>query len=244
MKQIFLLLLVLPALASAQDSLSFEAPVNPRPVVMRQSPVIKIAPLSLIDLDATIQAAVEIPLRQRLSIQQEIGVGWPRLGLANYQKELTTAQKNTLRSRTEIRYYFSPELLRKGLEKSSTNGFYAAGEVLVKRMNVKGWRNAASTQRHIYGLHAKIGYQGVLSSKHPQFVVDVYVGAGFRVVSVRQVSGSPVGPNNFVHNTGLFAYNEPRSRFDPIDRLLHKPSMAAGVKLGWMINSGQKVKRK
>lgn len=211
---------------------------------MHQQPVFKLAPLSLLDLAPTMQVAIEIPLKQRLSIQQEIGVGWPRLGLANYQKELTPTQKTTFRSRTEIRYYFSPDLSRKGLGKSSTNGFYTAGELMVKRMNLKNWRGVAGTQRHVYGLHAKIGYQGVLLPKNPRFVVDVYVGAGFRVVSVRQVSGPPVGPGGLTNNTGFFSFGLPRSRFDPSDRLLYKPSLAGGIKVGWLINTGKKVKKK
>lgn len=257
MKKLLLTFLLLPSLGVAQDSLSYEptATASPRPVVMHQQPVFKLAPFSLLDIDPTMQAAIEIPLKQRLSIQQEIGIGWPRLGLANYQKSLTTTEKRSFRARTEIRYYFSPDLSRKGLGKSSTNGFYAAGELLNKRITITDRnrssvlsgqpaflippREQARIQRQIYGLHAKIGYQGILSPKHPQFVVDVYVGAGFRVVSVRQLSGSPtVGARGLLNSDAMI------SRFAPFDGWRYKPSLSGGVKLGWMINTGKKVKKK
>ncbi len=242
MKQIFLLLLVLPALASAQDSLSFEAPVNPRPVVMRQSPVIKIAPLSLIDLDATIQAAVEIPLRQRLSIQQEIGYGGPSLDplrRKNWDWFYMAYPKSTFRSRTQVRYYFSPTLTRQKVPSQAPSGLYVASDLLFKSMIHKTERGPARIRRNVYGLHANVGFQAAPSRKHPNFLVDVYVGVGFRIVSVRQVTDSLVFSLSDHEREDLR-----ESRFAPFEGTLRKPSMTAGVKLGWMINSGQKVKRK
>jgi len=255
MKKVFLFFLLFPTLAIAQDSLSFESARNRPPVVTNQSPVFKLAPLSLIDLDPTVQVAVEIPLRPKWSIQQEIGYGWPKLGLFNYQT-LANRAKTTFRARTQIRYYFSPALTRQGTHTKAPGGFYLAGDLLLKKMvhktdrellsptGVIVWpnppkREIARLQRNVYGLHANVGYQGVPSRKHPNFLVDVYVGVGFRIVSVRQTSGPSV-----VYSNGSVGEDLRFTRFAPFDGLLRKPSMTAGVKIGWMINSGKKVKKK
>lgn len=250
MKNLFLLFLVLPALAFGQDSITYTPLTTTRPpVVVDQGVMLKLAPLSLIDLDPTIQAAIEIPLRPQWSIQQEIGYGGPKLGLFNYQPGLATKSKATFRARTEIRYYFSPGYRHQVGLKVSPAGFYIAGEALYKKMNHAQTQtsitngvilpqpttilNSTTTRitRQVYGMHAKIGYQAIVgrSGKIPQFVVDVYMGAGFRIVSVRQISG--LGLGKF-------------TRFEAFDGTLRKPSLAGGVKIGWLINTGKKAKEK
>ena len=99
---VFFLVFLSPALAFAQDSLTYELTAKSRPpVVIQQSAVVKLAPLSLIDLDPTVQVAIEIPLRPQLSIQQEVGYGWPKLGLFSYQT-LADRAKTTFRVRTHL----------------------------------------------------------------------------------------------------------------------------------------------
>jgi hypothetical protein len=255
MKNLLLFILLFPALAFGQDSVSY-VPLarTPPPVVIQRSPVFKLAPLSLIDIDPTLQAAVEIPLRPNWSIQQEVGYGWPTLGLFNYQRDLVKP-KTTFRARTEIRYYFSPDFRQQAGLKQGPGGFYVAAEGLYKQMGLKldrtvpgitVWpalpaKETVRINRHVYGLHAKIGYQAIVggSGKTPQFVVDVYVGVGFRIVSVRQAGGSSVITANSALSEGLLF-----SRFVPFDSALRKPSMAAGIKIGWLINSGRKVRRR
>lgn len=261
MKNVLFLLMVLPAFAFGQDSISY-VPLEtaPKPVVTHQSPVFKLAPLSLIDLDPTVQVAVEIPLRPKWTVQQEIGYGKTGLGLFNYQA-LANLPKTTFRARTQIRYYFSPSLTRPGLTRQkiptqAPTGFYVAGDLLFKNMvyktdreitppgGVTAWPNVpkratARIRRNAYGLHANVGYQGVPLRRHPGFLVDVYVGVGFRVISVRQVSGPSVVYSNNTIDEGLRF-----SRFAPFEGSLRKPSMAGGVKIGWMINSGKKIKKK
>ncbi|MCY7358752.1 MAG: hypothetical protein LH609_15095, partial [Rudanella sp.] len=212
-------------------------------------------PLSLIDLDPTVQVAVEIPLRPNWSIQQEVGYGWPSLGLFSYQK-LADRAKTTFRARTQIRYYFGPNLTRRGLQTNVPTGFYVAGELLFKEMMHKSdreipspngvtvWpnlpkRETARIQRNVYALHANLGYQGVPSRKHPNFLVDVYVGVGFRIVSVRQTSGPSV-----IYSNGTVGEALRFTRFVPFDGTLRKPSMTAGVKIGWMLKSTRKAKKK
>lgn len=250
-----LLLLFFPLLTYGQDSLSFEPIGNPKPVVVRQSPVFKLAPLSLLDLDPTVQAAVEIPLKPNWTLQPEVGYGWQQLGLFNYQT--LSKPKSTIRARTQIRYYFSPSLTRQGTgtAKSIPSGFYGAGELLFKQMDHKTDRSVSSStgvvtqpivaresiniRRNVYGIHANVGYQGTISRKHPNFVVDVYMGVGFRIVSVRQTSGLPVVAAN-----GAVGESFGFSRFVPIDSRLRKPSVTGGVKIGWMINTGKKPLKK
>ena len=256
MKNLFLFLLLLPVFAFGQDSISYVPPTtNPRPVVVDQHPILKLAPLSLIDIDPTVQVAVEIPLRPQWSIQQEVGYGWPSLGLFNYQRDLAPKSKSTFRARTEIRYYFSPGFRQQTGLQSGPGGFYVAGEALYKRMNHTAdspFPNSLQTSfplpvvvneraritRQVYGMHAKIGYQAVVSrsGKTPQFVVDVYMGVGFRIVSVRQTSGPALRGRAF----DAWSF----TRFEPFEGTLGKPSLAGGIKLGWMINSGKKAKKK
>lgn len=256
MKNLFLFLLLLPVFAFGQDSISYVLPTTkPRPVVVDQHPILKLAPLSLIDIDPTVQVAVEIPLRPQWSIQQEVGYGWPSLGLFNYQRDLAPKSKSTFRARTEIRYYFSPGFRQQTGLQSGPGGFYVAGEALYKRMKHTAdsplpnslqtpfplpvvVNERARITRQVYGMHAKIGYQAVVSrsGKTPQFVVDVYMGVGFRIVSVRQTSGPALRGRAF--DTWSF------TRFEPFEGTLGKPSLAGGIKLGWMINSGKKVRKK
>ncbi len=253
MKNLFLfLLIILPALVFGQDSISY-APLTttPRPVVVDQNVVLKLAPLSLIDLDPTLQVAVEIPLRPNWSIQQEVGYGWPKLGLFNYQPDLAPKSKSTFRARTEIRYYFSPGYRHQVGLKSGPAGFYMAGEALYKQLNHARSTTQSLTAngvlfpqpttritRQIYGMHAKIGYQAVVSraGKTPQFVVDVYMGVGFRIISVRQTGGAALQGRAF----DAWSF----TRFEPLDGTLRKPSVSGGVKIGWMINSGKKKPKK
>ena len=256
MENLFLFLLLLPVFAFGQDSISYVLPTTkPRPVVVDQHPILKLAPLSLIDIDPTVQVAVEIPLRPQWSIQQEVGYGWPSLGLFNYQRDLAPKSKSTFRARTEIRYYFSPGFRQQTGLQSGPGGFYVAGEALYKRMKHTAdsplpnslqtsfplpvvVNERARITRQVYGMHAKIGYQAVVSrsGKTPQFVVDVYMGVGFRIVSVRQTSGSTLRGRAF--DTWSF------TRFEPFEGTLGKPSLAGGVKIGWMINSSKKVRKK
>lgn len=251
MKNLILLLLLLPVFAFGQDSISYAPLTTTRPpVVVDQGVVLKLAPLSLIDLDPTIQVAVEIPLRPQWSIQQEVGYGGPRMSL---RQGPGVKPKSTFRARTEIRYYFSPAYRHQVGLKSGPAGFYVAGEALYKQMNhtrptsspliANGVLLSQPTMRitrQVYGMHAKVGYQAIMgqSGKSTQFVVDVYMGVGFRIVSVRQTS---VNSSSRVNNSSgdlLF------TRFQPFDGTLRKISLAGGIKLGWLINSGKRAKKK
>jgi hypothetical protein len=246
-------LIILPALAFGQDSISYAPLITTRPpVVVDQGVVLKVAPLSLIDLDPTVQVAVEIPLRQKWSIQQEVGYGWPKLDWLKTQ-DAGLQPHSTFRARTEIRYYFSPDLLRNSNVKKGPAGFYLSGEGMYKKLTAQEsakWelfsgpvltgpvsQTKKGTARHVYGLHAKVGFQGAISAKNPRLIVDVYVGAGFRLISVRQ-AGQPLDHSL---TKGDWVY---LNRFTPFVGILPKPSLAGGVKIGWMINSGKKIKKK
>lgn len=262
MKNLFLLLFLLPALAFGQDSISYvPMKTNPRPVVVDQPLVLKLAPLGLFDIDPTVQAAIEIPLRPKWSVQQEVGYGWQSLDplrRKDWDWFYLAVPKSTFRARTEVRYYFSPDLLRRYKAKVGSNGFYAAGELLFKQLNHKrpGFtiKSIPSTgplspqtqftpgttrvTRNVYGIQAKIGYQTNLSKsgKNPQFIVDVYMGVGFRIISVRQTNGPELRATD--------QEDLDQTRFEPFQGTIRKPSVSGGVKIGWMINTGKKVKKK
>ncbi|WP_019987423.1 hypothetical protein [Rudanella lutea] len=213
MKTFICLLLLLPALAWGQDTL---------PARIGPGPVLKLAPLSLLSPDPTVQAAVELPLTSRLSVQPGIGVGGTQVGPG----VRAGSPSESVQARTEIRYYISPALGGKLKSGRSPGGFYVAGEGALNRQKLKIPREGAlsatemaQVNRHIYGLNAKVGYQQAPIAKLPRFIVDVYVGVGYRIVSVRQVGSTD-------------------------SSTLRKPGVTAGVSIGWMINSGKKVPRK
>lgn len=161
--------------------------------------ILKVAPLSWMDPDATVQGAVEVRMKPRLSIQAEFGYGADRLrrggfGPSPWTPNTNLAGKEVWRARLEGRYYTSYS------DKYPSSGTYVAVEILCKQINVTNLDTLlggetidpvfvyAPVTRSVYGLHTKIGTQVLLSynpySFWSRWVVDFYVGPGIRYANV------------------------------------------------------------
>lgn len=184
---ILLLWVILPVSAQKLDA-------------VRQSHVlIKLAPLSLLDPDRTVQGAVEYWVKRRRSIQMEAGYGTfagpaGGFGPSPWAANRIIRQKEVWRGRLEGRYYTSY------FAKYPGSGTYVAVEGLYKQVNVAyldtlmgDWSVPpafvyAPVTRYEYALHSKIGTQVLLnydaSSTGSRVVIDFYVGPGIRYVNV------------------------------------------------------------
>lgn len=181
--------------------------------------VFKLAPLALLDQDATVQAGLEYRTGRRTSVQGEVGYGWKGLSVFTADLDQFT-DAEVWRARGEVRFYSGRYRTnqRKGIAWRSRYplGNYWAVEGLYKQINVFKQDNIYSREsssqtgtyaiigtsqrpisRYVLGGHLKIGRQ--FSSYEPQRRVftrtlfDIYVGAGVRWASNR-VSPAPFDP--------------------------------------------------
>jgi len=228
------LVLLLPFITVAQDST----------IALRRTArvILKFAPLSLPDPDATVQGAVEAWLKRRHSIQAEFGYGPDRLRLGGFGPSPWTPNnslngKEVWRTRLEGRYYPSP------FGKNSRSGPYIAVEGVYKRVNVAQLDTLLAGEttdpmfvyspvtRHVFALHGKIGTQFLLGyySKAilSRLVVDVYAGPGIRHISVSSKSTETIQLFEDKAIYERFAYSEYRPG-DSSWRL----SISVGLKIG------------
>ncbi len=187
----------------------------PTPVVYNDSvklvPILKFAPLSLLDPTPTWQLGIEIPLSLQTSLQQEAGVGRKSSEAQQF------ANASVFRSRTEFRYYirdsrWQPRNYKRtggfdqrvGRLKAISAGLYWAGEFLYKRLEKN------TRLRNSYVLHTKFGIQTVFSRTA---VFDLYGGIGWRWITERSFYSS-----------------------GPSDRDIYSiPSLSLGFKIGFAI---------
>ncbi len=102
--------------------------------------VLKFCPLSLIDIDATIQGAVELRTSRRTSVQAEFGYGWPGFAPVGWSKPAEDySRKEIWRGRLEARLYRNGRYPTRRPYRVPTNfsiGRYWAFESLYKQINV------------------------------------------------------------------------------------------------------------
>ena len=195
--------------------------------------LVKLAPLSIIDPDNTIQFGVERALGGRYSLQIEAGYGWQGIGFWDTSRGGLYSHRETWRGRAEWRIYLVPE--------STLLGPYIAIEGLYKRVSaleqtvdgipclqtpcVPGITGNAPVSKHVWGSHLKLGYQYAVSSEN-RLVIDLYGGLGIRH---RQTS-RPELPTGVV-------LTEPPSLFGRIPAFpvapAISPSISLGVKVGY-----------
>lgn len=214
--------------------------------------IVKFAPLPLIDIDPALQGGIELRALKRLSIQQEIGYGFPDwegpfpdfrpLG-TDY---LTSGWKHqeSWRYRTELRYYPNLHaLFPKAKEQNLLSGFYIAAEYFYKIVGIRKSTGAAtggittsldynqSISRTTTAGHLKVGIQLPFShnrkSLWSHLFLDVYVGGGRRYICIEQTEGPSVYKPN-----GAVAEAINNTRFLP-NRQGWLPSAASGIKIGW-----------
>ncbi len=246
MRNIFLLsLLLFTQFSIAQDST----------ITLRWVPrtVLKLAPLALLDQDATLQAGLEYRTGVRTAVQGELGYGWK--GLSLFESDLDDFVKAEVwRGRAEVRFYTGRYRTnrRKGIaiKSSFPLGNYWAIEGLYKQINVVKQDNLYSREtapqsafpgeligtqqrgisRYVLGSHLKIGRQ--FSSYEPQrrvftrTLLDIYIGAGIRWA----VNDAPAPPPNPFPTCGCGM-----GRSFEQTRPVITPSLTAGLKFGFAL---------
>jgi len=177
-------------------------------VALRRTPraIIKFAPLSLLDQDATVQAGLEYRTGVRTSVQGEFGYG--RKGLSVFESDLRSYLKAEVwRGRAEVRFYNNRYRTNRrqniGIRSDFPLGNYWAIEGLYKRINVLKQDNLYSAgaaaqmgsyvligtqqrpiSRYVLGSHLKIGRQFAFYDPYKHLfsrtLIDIYIGAGVR----------------------------------------------------------------
>lgn len=242
MRYLFYLISVLSATASAtgQDS-AITLPRTPRAVL-------KLAPLSLIDRDATVQAGLEYRVGPKTSVQAEFGYGWQ--GLSVLETELDQFVKAEIwRARSEVRFYTgryrTNRQRRIAVRSNFPLGNYWAVDGLAKQINVTGRAyerttesgtglrsiGLMTTRRYVVGTHLKLGRQFTFydpyKRRFARTLFDVYVGAGIRwaVNEVRRKSQTA-------------EYQSCRCGVGPsftAEGAQWAPSLTAGLKVGYAL---------
>jgi len=207
--------------------------------------ILKIAPLTLFDIDNTFQLATEHSLSKnnRWTLSEELGYGQ---GKANIWGETNTygPYREHYRAKLEARKY--------GKKISDMTGTYVAYELFYKQVNDHLNRSIGRecesgpcnyyenldypVSKYVVGTTIKIGYQARFrdeDKKNTKFVFDFYVGLGIRKVMIDHKvdltldnsSGAFYG-NNFSFGFGSFGYK---------DRTYNVPHVAFGIRLGYTI---------
>ncbi len=167
------------------------AQVNPTVPGPTWSWVLKVAPLSLLDLSSTIQAAVEGVVAPNQSVQLELGYGWQAMNPWLAPNQERYSRYEVWRGRAEWRYYW-----RGG---QAPFGTYTAIEGLYKRENalekavtavygepglVQYYRQSSlPISKDVYGINVKIGRQFPLLPNR-RLVFDIYTGLGLRARTI------------------------------------------------------------
>ncbi|WP_288428315.1 DUF3575 domain-containing protein [uncultured Spirosoma sp.] len=167
------------------------AQVNPTVPGPTRSWVLKVAPLSLLDLSSTIQAAVEGVVAPNQSVQLELGYGWQAMNPWLAPNQERYSRYKVWRGRAEWRYYW-----RRG---QALFGTYTAIEGLYKRENalekavtavygepglVQYYRQSSlPISKDVYGINVKVGRQFPLLP-NGRLVFDIYTGLGLRARTI------------------------------------------------------------
>ncbi len=182
-----LLIVLCPCIAFGQQQVFTENPKRPLWIL-------KFAPLSLIDINPTYQGAAEYFFSDKYSLQQEVGYGYEKLMPFSWEKK---TDEETWRFRTEFRKYLPQR--RTGFNRQRN---YVAYEGMYKHFNypvndivtiakVGYYQNIHYRYQFVrdtYAVHIKFGQEEIQTSN---FVVDAYLGAGFRWYNVSRIGDHP-----------------------------------------------------
>ncbi len=200
---------------------------TPAEPFVRQAPIVKFSPLSLLDGTSSIQFALEHQLGKHTALQHEAGFILP---VNNFDTGIHS--KYGVRLRNEFRLYLTPG-------SNQLRGLYIAPELLF--MYYRGYRNEVFgrecdgtngcayfeymdhlSQKQVYGLHQKIGLQEVIFKR---VVVDIYAGLGFRHVRVREYDRP-----EFTNWRGFIDFRKQHGNHT-------LPSLSLGFKVGYILRS-------
>lgn len=196
--------------------------------------IIKIAPLSLIDIKQSFQIAVEYKVKPRLTFQNE--VGYINNNVFNLYPDEDFMNLRGFRTRFESRFYQKNFL-------DEVNGFYLAPEIFFVHTNYQraselgrgctGWncdyfeRIKYSVIKNVVGYHFKFGYQRV---SYGRVLLDIYGGFGLRHVFMH-TPGVELEQDSLREPSDLFP-----SGFGTFNRgKFTRYSMSLGLKVGYLI---------
>lgn len=210
--------------------------------------IIKFAPLSLLDQDATVQGGLEYRTGVKTAVQGEFGYG--RKGLSPFNTDLNEfVNAEVWRGRAEVRFYTGRYRTnrRQGIAVRSdfSLGNYWAVEGFYKQINATG--NEYDPQsifssakpkllglnrvsRYVLGTHLKIGRQFAFYDPYKHLfsrtLVDIYIGAGVRwaINDVQRHTAAPDYPCGCGFGRSFDAEGGQWT-----------PSLTAGLKLGFAL---------
>lgn len=225
-------------------------------IALRRAPraIIKFAPLSLLDQDATVQGGLEYRTGVRTSVQGEFGYG--RKGLSLLHADLDRfVNAEVWRGRAEVRFYNNRYRTNRrqniAIRSDFPLGNYWAIEGLYKQINLIDQVNTYSAEvssatggyvlsgsqrvlisRYVLGMHVKIGRQFAFYDPYRRVfsrtLIDIYIGAGVREAR-NEVSSRPFNP----FPTCGCGIGIGRSLTNEGTVIL--PSITAGLKLGFAL---------
>ncbi|WP_138481389.1 DUF3575 domain-containing protein [Dyadobacter bucti] len=193
--------------------------------------IVKFSPLTLFDIDNTVQFGVEIPLgHEKLTLQQDLGYGHSSFSIW-YSGYDYRPDKEIFKTRTQLRYYYFGKKWARG---------YVGPEFMFKKVIYRenkfvgmdcvngtcGYfeNKDIKSARSVGAAHVKAGWQFYFSNR---MTLDVFTGFGLRQYRVRSLSDG-VDDFNFSGSGYFWENNRPGS----IETF---PSLAMGFNIGIML---------
>lgn len=206
--------------------------------------ILKIAPLTMFDIDNTFEFAAEHRLGQskRWTLSEQLGYG---AGVANLWGE------NNDFGPAREHYRVKVEARRYDKKASNMAGGYLAYELFYKQVNDELNRSVGRecdggpcayfenldypVSKYVVGATIKVGYQARLRNedkKKTKFVFDFYVGLGVRRIMIdHKIDGAATQNNLWFGNDGSF----PFGGFGYADRAYNIPHGSLGIRLGYLV---------
>ncbi|GAB2632326.1 hypothetical protein GCM10027035_28290 [Emticicia sediminis] len=206
--------------------------------------ILKIAPLTMFDIDNTFEFAAEHRLGQskRWTLSEQLGYGAGVANLWGENNDFGPAREH-YRVKVEVRRY----------DKKASNmaGGYLAYELFYKQVNDELNRSVGRecdggpcayfetldypVSKYVVGATIKVGYQARLRNedkKKTKFVFDFYVGLGVRRIMIdHKIDGAATQNNSWFGNDGFFPFGS----FGYADRAYNIPHGSLGIRLGYLV---------
>ena len=206
--------------------------------------ILKIAPLTMFDIDNTFEFAAEHRLgkQNRWTLSEQIGYG---AGVANVWGESNDFGPSREHYRVKV------EARRYDKKASNMAGGYLAYELFYKQVNDKLNRSVGReceggpcayfesldypVSKYVVGATIKVGYQVRLKNedkKKTKFVFDFYVGLGVRRIMIdHKIDGAATQNNSWFGNDAFFSFGS----FGYADRAYNIPHGSFGIRLGYLV---------
>lgn len=234
MKKTFILIVLLAILqiSHGQDSLE------------RKRLILKIAPLTMFDIDNTFQFAAEHRLNKnnRWTLSEELGYGAGVVNLWGESSNYNNAREH-YRVKLEARRYGKPT--------NDMTGRYFGYELFYKQVNDQLNRGIGRecesgpcnyfenldypVSKYVVGATAKLGYQirfKDVNEKKTNFVFDFYIGLGLRRIMIdHKIDGTTQNNSWFFGNEGFLSFGNLGYK----DRAYNIPHGSFGVRFGYLV---------